>query len=99
MPASLAPAESGDGDRVDVVRLETPQPERPNDFDRLKTILFGDERGTLDALDARVERIEGAVMRVAAELRDEKVGREDLAALLAELALRLKGDFELPPAK
>ena len=30
------------------------------------------------------------------ELRGEKVGRENLAALLTELALRLKGDFELP---
>lgn len=51
------------------------------------------------ATHARAGEVEGAVMRVAAELRDEKVGREDLAALLAELALRLKGDFELPPAK
>ncbi|HEX5121955.1 MAG TPA: hypothetical protein VFV97_01815 [Rhodanobacteraceae bacterium] len=47
-----------------VVPLETRTPESPaedpNDFDRLKTILFGDERGTLEALDARVERIESA---------------------------------------
>jgi len=44
-----------------VVPLETPVPaEDPNDFDRLKTILFGDERGTLEALDARVEKIEAA---------------------------------------
>jgi len=47
----------------------------------------------------RAGEVEGAVARIAAELRDEKVGREDLAALLAELALRLRGDFELPPAK
>ena len=51
------------------------------------------------ATQARAGEVEGTVARVAAELRDEKVGREDLAALLAELALRLKGDFELPPAK
>ncbi|HEX5121956.1 MAG TPA: hypothetical protein VFV97_01820 [Rhodanobacteraceae bacterium] len=51
------------------------------------------------ATHARAGEIEGVVMRVAAELRDEKVGREDLAALLAELALRLRGDFELPPPK
>jgi len=51
------------------------------------------------ATHARAGEVEGVVARVAAELRDEKVGREDLAALLAELALRLKGDFELPPAK
>ena len=62
MPASLAPAESRDGDRVEVVPLETRAPESPaedpDDFDRLKTILFGDERGTLEALDARVEKVE-----------------------------------------
>jgi hypothetical protein len=51
------------------------------------------------ASHARAGEAEGAVMRIAAELREEKVGREDLAALLAELALRLRGDFELPPAK
>ena len=51
------------------------------------------------ATHARAGEVEGAVARIAAELRDEKVGREDLAALLAELALRLRGDFELPPAK
>jgi hypothetical protein len=51
------------------------------------------------ATHARAGEAEGAVMRIAAELREEKVGREDLAALLAELALRLRGDFELPPAK
>jgi hypothetical protein len=64
VPASLAPAESGDGDRAEVVPLETRAPESPgedpNDFDRLKTILFGDERGTLEALDARVGKIESA---------------------------------------
>jgi hypothetical protein len=31
-----------------------------------------------------------------AELRADKVGREDLSAMLTELALRLKGDFDLP---
>jgi hypothetical protein len=51
------------------------------------------------ATHARSGEVEGAVVRLAEELRDEKVGREDLAALLAELALRLRGDFELPPAK
>jgi hypothetical protein len=36
---------------------------------------------------------------MSAELRGEKVGRDDLAALLTEFALRLKGDFDLPTAK
>ena len=51
------------------------------------------------ATHARAGEAEAALARLGAELRDEKVGREDLAALLAEFALRLKGDFDLPPAK
>ena len=53
----------------------------------------------LKATHARAGDVEGSVVRIAAELRDEKVGREDLAAILAELALRIKGYFEIPPAK
>jgi len=73
VPASLAPAESGDGDRVDVVRLETPvstadQAPAASAFDRLKAILFGDERGTLAALDARIEKIEAAQRELPARL-------------------------------
>jgi hypothetical protein len=51
------------------------------------------------ATHARTAEAEAALARLGAELRGEKVGREDLAALLAECALRLKGDFDLPPAK
>ncbi len=39
-----------------------------------------------------------ALLAARTELRGDKVGREDLAALMTELALRLKGEFELPPA-
>jgi len=45
---------------------------------------------------ARAGDTESALTRTGAELRAEKVGREDLAALLTEFALRLKGDFDLP---
>lgn len=48
---------------------------------------------------ARVGEAESALSRTGAELRAEKVGREDLAALLTEFALRLKGDFDLPIPK
>jgi len=51
------------------------------------------------ATHARAGETEGALARVASDLRDEKVGREDLAALLAEFALRLRGDFDLPPSR
>lgn len=49
--------------------------------------------------DARAAETEGSLARTGAELRADKVGREDLAALLTEVALRLKGDFRLPSAK
>jgi hypothetical protein len=51
------------------------------------------------ATHARAGETDGALARLAADLRDEKVGREDLAALLAEFALRLRGDFDLPPSR
>jgi hypothetical protein len=47
-------------------------------------------------VSARAGDTETALSRTGAELRAEKVGREDLAALLTEFALRLKGDFDLP---
>ena len=48
------------------------------------------------ALNERAGEAAAALARNSAELRADKVGREDLSALLTELALRLKGDFELP---
>lgn len=48
------------------------------------------------ALNVRASEAAAAVSRASTELRAEKVGREDLSALLTELALRLKGDFDLP---
>ena len=48
------------------------------------------------ALNERASEAASAVSRASSELRTEKVGREDLSALLTELALRLKGEFELP---
>ena len=73
MPASLAPAESGDGDRVEAVPLETVLPAgddaaQASAFDRLKSILFGDERGTAAALDARMAKIEAAQRELPARL-------------------------------
>lgn len=48
------------------------------------------------AVNARAGETESALSRTGAQLRAEKVGRDDLAALLTEFALRLKGDFDLP---
>jgi hypothetical protein len=75
---------------------------------------IGELQGSLDAADERERKAlaelsaslqkaaaagESALLAARTELRGEKVGREDLAALMAELALRLRGEFELPAAK
>jgi hypothetical protein len=51
------------------------------------------------ALREAVARVESTLTAAREELRSEKVGREDLAALFSEAALRLKGEFELPTPK
>jgi len=48
------------------------------------------------ALNDRAAEAAASVARASAELRADKLGREDLSGMLAELALRLKGDFDLP---
>ena len=57
-------------------------------------------RGAIDdlgaSLQARASEGESALARAGAELRADKVGRDDLAALLTEFALRLRGEFDLP---
>ena len=63
--------------------------------ERLRSAVADVAKATL----ARAGETESALARLATDLRDEKVGREDLAALLAELALRLRGDFDLPPSR
>lgn len=47
-------------------------------------------------LAKRASEADQALARNAEELRAEKVGREDLAGMLGELALRLRGEFDLP---
>lgn len=60
-------------------------------------------RSALAELDAALKdqagRLNQSLTRSRDELRADKVGREDLAALMTELALRLKGDFDLPGAR
>jgi uncharacterized protein YukE len=41
---------------------------------------------------------EAELGRVGEDLRADKVGRGDLAALFTEVALRLRGEFDLPKA-
>ncbi len=51
------------------------------------------------ALTNQASQADAALNRAQRELRAEKVGREDLAALFTEFAMRLKGEFELPRSK
>ncbi len=51
------------------------------------------------AANARADETEAALSRTNAALHADKVGRDDLAALLTEFALRLKGDFDLQTLK
>ncbi|ANO52469.1 hypothetical protein [Woeseia oceani] len=44
------------------------------------------------------EQLQASLDRQTGELSDSKVAREDLAALLTEVALRLNKDFKLPKA-
>lgn len=60
-------------------------------------------RRALDELGQNLARqsseAEAALGRTGARLQADKVGRQDMAALLTELALRLNGEFDLPVPK
>jgi len=85
-------AESGNGDRLDapVIRVAAPDAAAPaSDLDRLKDILLGDELGALDALDARVEKVEREQSELPARLPGaiesaEQDGAERMAHALAK---------------
>ncbi len=75
-------------------------------FDQLRQDLADaderERRAVADLASALAElqrNAEAALNAARGELRGEKVGREDLAALLTEVALRLKGEFDLPVGK
>jgi hypothetical protein len=51
------------------------------------------------SLKAASASAESALVAARQELRGEKLSRGDFAALLTELALRIKGEFELPTKK
>ena len=48
-------------------------------------------------LEARGQ-LQDSLQKEASELKDEKLAREDMAALLTEVAMRLNKDFKLPKA-
>lgn len=47
------------------------------------------------ALQKSAERADGNLSQTREEMRKDKVSREDLAAMLGEVALRLRGQFDL----
>ena len=78
VPPSPVPASSAS-------RPQFPDETAPSDFDRLKDILFGDERGTLDRLDARIAALDRnqrdlqARLPAAIERAQEGAGAERIA--------------------
>ncbi len=75
-------------------------------IDRLQAdIHSNDERARASSDELRLALKDGmaqaerAMLNARDDLRTDKVGRQDLAALLTEVSMRLRGDFELPLAK
>ena len=54
---------------------------------------------TTEALRQRADELLGQLERTAADLRDDKVARHELAGFFTEMALRLNREFELPQAQ
>jgi hypothetical protein len=50
----------------------------------------------LEVIDATSGELSSSLQHEAEALADAKLGRDDLAGLLSEVALRLKKDFKLP---
>lgn len=72
-------------------------------IDHLSKDLAGTDERLRRALDEVSQNLarqsseaEAALGRAGARLQSDKVGRQDMAALLTELALRLNGEFDLP---
>ena len=86
--ADAIPPSSGSVDSTS--RPQFPDEAAPSDFDRLKDILFGDERGALDGLDARIAALDRnqrelpARLPAAIERAQEGVGAERIANALAK---------------
>lgn len=72
--------------------LQTLEADVASRDERLRTELAG----LHSLLDDRFAELAAQHTRADQEVRADKVGRADLAALLTEVALRLKGEFELP---
>ena len=70
-----------------------------HDLETLSDRLHSTHAALETALTNQASQADAALNRAQRELRVEKVGREDLAALFTEFAMRLKGEFELPRSK
>jgi len=54
---------------------------------------------TADSMRQTQDQLSATIERVGANLRDEKVARDELAGFFSEMALRLTRQFELPKVK
>ena len=62
----------------------------------LRSALKAQGDDLLVAIETTSKELSSNLQAEAAEISDVKLGREDLAGLLSEVALRLKKDFKLP---
>jgi len=64
----------------------------------LRTILHTQSEELNAQIREAHEQLQSALQKESAQLADIKLGREDMAALLTEVAMRLNNDFKLPKA-
>ncbi len=65
-------------------------------FGTMREKLLDQSKALTEELEEKYKALSERLASEAEDLRDEKTGREDLAAILTEAAMRLTGQFKLP---
>lgn len=81
--------------KADLLALEQKQEQ---DTQGLREKLHRSSNEAAEALRERGEELLAELERVGAQLRDDKVARQELAGFFSEMALRLNREFDLPQA-
>lgn len=81
--------------KSDLLALEHKQEQ---DVQNLRERLHRSGNEAAEALRLRAEELLAELERVGAQLRDDKVARQELAGFFSEMALRLNREFDLPQA-
>jgi hypothetical protein len=81
--------------KADVLALEQ---KHDQDTQNLRDRLHRNSNEAAEGLRERGEELLAELQRVGAQLRDDKVARQELAGFFSEMALRLNREFDLPQA-